>query len=638
MATPGAIRAGKGEVEVSLDYDQLSRGLDQAALRIRSFAAGVAKAGLAMLSAGTALAVPLLYGVKSFADYEQALANLNAQTRGGFSTQEAFNEMMANVKESVESLALATGIDPVHIVEGFTELIKAGIDIKTVLGGAGEAVLKFAHISGLSPGIAAENVAGVYFAFRHLGVSVPEIVDLISRAADSSRISMEGLMLGMGNAAASAGQYGMSMQDTVTAIAMIANTGIAGPMAGTALNTLLNRLIKRTGEAGHAMQSMGLEIYDDAGHLLPFVEIIRRIERATAGMTDQARHHLITQLSGTRAGQGINAVLAQAGSRGFLEFQAKMASGLSVSQKFAIMIDTLWGSFRRLMVGVKLVAIELGSVFAPGLRMAADSMMFVLMATRMFIRANAEWIYLGAQVILWVIGIGAALLAFGGILWMVGSAVGTIGSILYGLVWIVGTPLTIAFWALSAAVRGFGLVTLLTTMWLYAKWAVLSMLVPFFGLYTGALTVLTTAVAIAKTALWAITIPFKVVAALMSIGAVFTGVFTTAYAWLAFLLGMTNVQLALSILKWMTLGPLIGIVSLATAIYNSQVAASIINWAAWLAMLVLISPVVIMFASAWAITSAILWIWNSGLAISIFKMIAWAAVWIMLLPGSQEAT
>ena len=71
-------------------------------------------------------------------------------------------------------------------------------------------------------------------------------------------------------AAPVAGALGFSIQDTALAVGLMANQGIKGSEAGTALRSMMTRMVKPTKESGEAMQILGLNILDANGKMKPF--------------------------------------------------------------------------------------------------------------------------------------------------------------------------------------------------------------------------------------------------------------------------------------------------------------------------------------------------------------------------------
>lgn len=79
MATAGAVKAGAAYVELSVK-DQLTKGLDAASARLKSFGYGVAAVGAAVSGVGAAITAPFLKGAQMFAESGRALDQMSTRT------------------------------------------------------------------------------------------------------------------------------------------------------------------------------------------------------------------------------------------------------------------------------------------------------------------------------------------------------------------------------------------------------------------------------------------------------------------------------------------------------------------------------------------------------------------------------
>ena len=66
-----------------------------------------------------------------------------------------------------------------------------------------------------------------------------------------------------------AGALGYSIEDTATAIGLMANAGIKGTQAGTSLRAILTRLAKPPKAAAEAIEALGLSITNVDGSIKP---------------------------------------------------------------------------------------------------------------------------------------------------------------------------------------------------------------------------------------------------------------------------------------------------------------------------------------------------------------------------------
>lgn len=356
----GAIRAGRGEVELGLNQTMLELGLVSARNKLQSFASRVTAFGSLLAGGGIAAALTSIPVGMIFAEYEQQLANLRAATNPSI-------EQFGIMREAIEKIARAAGESPADVAMAFTELAKAGVDIGTILNGAGEAAVIFGRVSGMSIRETAVILADNLSVFRHDGLSAMQVATMLSRAADASSVSLRDVSEAVNTAGSTLALLNQDLATTSTLIGILGNWGVKGAEAGTALKTFFLRLATGSDGAGDAMARMGLVVRDGAGNMLPAVEIIRRLGEATRDMAIPDRDRAFSHLAGFRGIRALS-VLVQEGTAGFEAFQTRMGQSLNIQQRFAIMTDTLSGAFRKMWVAIQLAAIKIGDILLPAIR------------------------------------------------------------------------------------------------------------------------------------------------------------------------------------------------------------------------------------------------------------------------------
>src|SRR5699024_1323294 len=92
--------------------------------------------------------------------------------------------------------------------------------------------------------------------------------DVLAGAANASSADIGGIAQGLQQAGAVSHQFGISLEDTATGLAMFANAGIQGSDAGTLLKSALLHLTARTAPAQAAVEELGLTVYDTTGKFI----------------------------------------------------------------------------------------------------------------------------------------------------------------------------------------------------------------------------------------------------------------------------------------------------------------------------------------------------------------------------------
>lgn len=489
MASRQSIEAGKGHVSLGVDDSPLRKGLDAAQAKFAAWGKGVMAFGAAITSIGFTLAAPLAASLTAFASYEQALANLRAVAN-------PTAEQMNRLQGSIENLALETGISPSEVAEGFTELLRAGNSAETVLNGLGDTAIRFSQVSAMPMAEAAIVLSDALNAFSRDGLSAAQMANVLSRAADSSSVSVRDVAQSFATAGPTLSTFNQTAQDTATAIAILGNAGLKAEIAGTSLKTLFSRLAgvstDGTTDAADAMRTLGLVVRDSRGEFLPLIQIVENAQEAFARFGSAERDRLLIQLTGTRGIQGLTPLL-RAGRAGWDAMNTQMFQSLSVNEKFAITMNTLSSQLKRAWVAITMVAIAVGEALAPRVREILAYVIPVVQGFIAWVRWNGQLIDSLDRAVRWIIAAGLGIIAFGAVIYALSIPIGVASTLLVflryslgivaggfglvsvaawawgALVWVVSSIVAVAFFAVGIAMivlkSGFGILTLATFLW-----------------------------------------------------------------------------------------------------------------------------------------------------------------------------
>lgn len=437
MASSSGIRAAKAFIEIGTDTAALQRGLNTAKAKLQAFSTTLKSSGTALVAAGAGIAAPIVAGVKGYADFEQALANLRAAANP---TAQQFDA----IRESALALSKDSGIAPTAIVQAYSELLKAGVSVESVLNGAGEAAVRFARVGELDTAEAAVTMADALKVFARDGLSASQITDILSGAADSSSVSIRQITEAFQQTSASAGLAGQSLTDTATAIAMLGNEGIKGSDAGTSLKTALLRLMNPTKEAAAMMARYGIEVRNADGSLKSLPEIAGQLQNALGGLNDEAKQVAVAEIFGSDA-MRTGAILLKYGTGGFNELKTAILGALPVSEKFKIVMNTLWGRLEAFTSAIMRAGIAIGTALAPHIAKLAGWLVWAVDGLAKFIAMNPKLAIAVAASAIAITALGIGLVGIG----FIASAVGAIFAAFAIALGIIVSP---AFWVAAAIV------------------------------------------------------------------------------------------------------------------------------------------------------------------------------------------
>ena len=326
---------------------------------------GAALAGIAGLTAGLGASVA---AATSFESQMSAVKAVSGATAGE----------MAQLQGLALQLGKDTSFSAKEAAQGIEELVKAGISIGDVMGGAASASLSLAAAGAVSVADAAEIAANAMNQFGLQGKDLAGVADLIAGAANASAIDVGDFKFSLAAVGAVANTVGFSFKDTATAIALLGQAGIKGSDAGTSLKTMLLNLQPTTKEQISLFRQLGLltrdganAFFDASGKVKSMAEVAGTLQNALKGMTQQQKLATLETIFGSDAIRAA-AVFANEGAEGFNEMAAAMGK-VTADEVAKERLNNLKGSVEQLTGSLETAAISVGLKLTPMLKGLVDA-------------------------------------------------------------------------------------------------------------------------------------------------------------------------------------------------------------------------------------------------------------------------
>ena len=254
------------------------------------------------LLAGGALGAAFKQTAVLGADFEHQLTFVKA-------LGDETSETMSRISEAARGLGKNSLQGPVELASGFRILAQAGLSgsdsilamVNTMdLATVGEMRMEEAGIA----------LAGVMNAFSLNVTDMARIGDVFAKAAALSQTSVEGMTAAMRTASVVGEMYGASMEDTATALTLLAKVNITGTAAGTAFRNMLKELYAPGKQAAELMKMLGLSTKDAAGNLRSFPDTIYALRPILEQYNKASQVNILQKLFGERGAKEAIAMLA----------------------------------------------------------------------------------------------------------------------------------------------------------------------------------------------------------------------------------------------------------------------------------------------------------------------------------------
>ncbi len=355
--------------------------------------------GRVSLAAGGLIAAGLGVAVAKFAEFDQAMSNVQAAT-----LESADN--MERLRDAALEAGASTVFSASESANAVEELAKAGLSTSDILGGGLSGALDLAAAGGLGVARAAEIASTTLQQFGLEGSDASHVADLLAAGAGKAMGDVEDMSQALAQSGLVANQFGLSIEETTATLSAFASAGLLGSDAGTSFRTMLLRLANPTGESADLMKELGIEAYDAAGQFIGMAGFAGELETALSGMTDEQKNTTLAVLFGQDAIRGAN-VLLNEGEQGIRDWTAAVDDQGYAAETAATRLDNFKGDVEALQGALDTAFISMGE--------AADGpLRFFTQALTGLVDKFNEMPEAGQQAVFWVGLAGAtAFTAFG---------------------------------------------------------------------------------------------------------------------------------------------------------------------------------------------------------------------------------
>lgn len=266
-----------------IDCEQSLKRLDQAARESNVTLQKVAASGQKLKSAGDAIssvgqqvskasavvATGMGAAVKITMDFDAQMSKVKAISGA---TESEFEQLRNKARE----MGAQTKFSATESAQAFEYMAMAGWKTGDMLEGI-EGIMNLAAASGADLATTSDIVTDALTAFGMEAKDSGKFADILAAAATNSNTNVEMMGETFKYAAPLFGSMGYSAEDAAVAIGLMGNAGIKATNAGTALRGILTRLAKPTKESAEAIETLGIELDDGQGNMLPFMDIMKQM-------------------------------------------------------------------------------------------------------------------------------------------------------------------------------------------------------------------------------------------------------------------------------------------------------------------------------------------------------------------------
>ena len=296
--------------------------------------------------------------VKTASEFEAAMSQVKAisgATGGDFK----------KLEDIAKKMGATTKFTAIDSAEALKYMGMAGWKTDQMIAGL-PPIMNLAAASGENLGTVSDIVTDSLTAFGLKATDAARFSDVLAAAATNSNTNVGLMGETFKYAAPVAGALGYSIEDTAVAVGLMANAGVKGSQAGTALRSAFTRLVKPTKEVNKGLELIGLSADDFRGKSLH--ETIDILRDSFKGLDGSQQAEIASMIFGQRAMSGMLGIInASEEDYNKLSDAIKNSSG-SADEMAKIMNDNLQGDLVLLKSAVEGAAIAIGEKLRPFIR------------------------------------------------------------------------------------------------------------------------------------------------------------------------------------------------------------------------------------------------------------------------------
>ncbi|MEK7980131.1 phage tail tape measure protein [Klebsiella michiganensis] len=362
--------------------------------------------------------------------FDEEMSRVQALTR-----LDKGDSQLAALRAQAKKLGAETEFTTRDAASGQAFLAMAGFTPQSIQA-ALPGVLNMALAGGMDLGESADIGSNILSQFTLPAGEMDRVSDVLTAAFTRTNTDLRSLGDTMKYAGPVASKLGISLEEAAGMAGILANNGLRGSDAGTAMRSSLARIASPTAGAAKALKQLGVSVSDASGKMRPVETILLDLYKATKkyGQVDQVG--FFKDIAGEEAFVGLQTLVAGAGSGELQKLVRELkGAGGEASAVAKKMADNLSGDLKNLDSAWEGFRIQIEETIDGPLRKLTQNLSDVITAASEWVKANPRL----AQTLLLVMGGALAVtVAIGTLSLVVGILIGPLAKLQLGFTLLTG--------------------------------------------------------------------------------------------------------------------------------------------------------------------------------------------------------
>lgn len=407
-------------------------------------------------------------------DFEKAINRLGAI--GQLSRDE-----LAKASQAALKLGADTAFSSSQSAQALTELVQGGMSLNTALIAIGP-TLDMAAASGMDLASAASITVRTLGGFGLAANQAARVSDVLAQAAVLSSTNVAELGEALKYVAPVAKNVSLNVEETTAMIGILANSGIVGSQAGTALRQSLIKLTDPSRESAKTLKYLGIATKDSQGNLIKFPDLLAKINTKfkELGLGSAQTGKIVSDVFGMEASSAIQILLDKINDNSLDKMTKQLSAATGATKTMAEqMLAGAAGAKEQLSGSLESLSITIGNTLLPILtklfvRLTSITNTITDFVTRHQSLTKALMVGAGVLAVATAalsafLSVGAGLFAFIGVFKLAVAGFATTASIVNGVLvpsfLSLAGAVTAALWPVALVVTGLAAIFVVVKYW-----------------------------------------------------------------------------------------------------------------------------------------------------------------------------
>lgn len=286
-------------------------------------------------------------------------------------------------------------------------------------------VLRLSEAASMDLGLASDLVTD---SMSSLGLKMSEVgqsglenyLDMVAKTSNSSNTSIQQLMEGLIVVGGTAKNLNVPMEELNAIMGVMANRGLKGTESATALNSVLINMTTGAGQAGEAMEALGLNAFNADGSFKGLGNVFAELNGKLKGMTDEQKNYYLAMIGGKTQVDALQKILDGVGDE-YEDLKGKIVDSKDALNTMAdVMNDNSKGGIAQLKSALEEAGIAIYQTLKPAIASITKKIQEAVNWFNGLDESTKKNITTFAMIAL---GVGALLLVVGALLPIIASAI-----------------------------------------------------------------------------------------------------------------------------------------------------------------------------------------------------------------------